>query len=294
MHIASKITLLIGVVMLIGSVIGMVAGIGGLVDAGEDRTYLEDESSGTFTVNENESWVIEVYIIHPVDCESVELTIVDSRGDDVIGYKYECSDDNYYEDDEMYEYAEGERQIFASINHEQSGMEYTLNSNTAVDIYGTYCGDACIESAIGGGFTALGGFVGICCSVPLLILGLILALTLDDNKISSTMQSGQMTTGQVAYQTPVSGQVTYQTPVAGQAPMAQNFNPTPVSQVIQPSAVPVTPITPPLAQQPPVEQVTQPVAVPVTPITPPLTQQPSVGQETQPEKSAWWGEEPQQ
>ena len=59
-------------------------------------------------------------------------------------------------------------------------------------------------------------------------------------------------------------------------------------------AVPVTPITPPLTQQPPVEQVTQPVAVPVTPITPPTTQQPSVGQESQPEKSAWWGEEPQQ
>ena len=114
------------------------------------------------------------------------------------------------------------------------------------------------------------------------------------------MQSGQMTTGQVAYQTPVSGQVMYQTPVSGQAPMTQTFNPTPVSQVIQPSAVPVTPITPPLTQQPPVEQASQPAAVPVTqaapvtPITPPTTQQPSVGQETQPEKSPWWGEEPQQ
>ena len=293
MHIASKITLLIGIVMLIGSGISMGTGVGDLAGAGEDRTYLEDESSGTFTVNENESWDIQVYIIHPVDCESVELTIVDSGGNDVLGDKYGCSYE-YYEDDGLYEYAEGERQIFASINHEQSGMEYTLNSNVKVDIDGTYCGDACIESAIGGGFTALGGFVGICCSVPLLILGLILALTLDDNKISSTMQSGQMTTGQVAYQTPVSGQVSYQTPVTTQVPMAQTFNPNPVSQVIQPSAVPVTPITPPLTQQSPVEQVTQPVAVPVTPITPPTTQQPSVGQETQPEKSAWWGEEPQQ
>ncbi|MEJ6531080.1 MAG: hypothetical protein QNL81_05825 [Euryarchaeota archaeon] len=293
MHIASKITLLIGIVMLIGSGISMGTGVGDLAGAGEERTYIDDESSGTFTINENESWNIQVYILHPVDCESVELTIVDSGGNDVLGDKYGCSYE-YYEDDEMYEYAEGERQIFASISHEQSGMKYTLNSNVEVDIDGTYCDEACIDSALGGVFAAVGGLMGICCSVLVLVLGIILALTLDDNKISSTMQSGQMTTGQVAYQTPVSGQVSYQTPVTTQVPMAQTFNPNPVSQVIQPSAVPVTPITPPLTQQPPVEQVTQPVAVPVTPITPPTTQQPSVGQETQPEKSAWWGEEPQQ
>ena len=262
--------------MLIGSVIGMAAGIGGLVDAGEDRTYLEDESSGTFTVNENESWVIEVYIIHPVDCESVELTIVDSRGGDAIKYNYGCYSDEY-------EYGPGESQLYASMSHETSGMEYTLNSNTAVDISGTYCDDACISSAIEGGLGAVGGFLGICCSVVVLILGIILALTLDD-KPNVALSSGQIP----------GGQVTYQTPVTGQVPMAQNFNPNPVSQVIQPSAFPVTPITPPLTQQPPIEQASQPEAVPVSPITPPTTQQPSVGQETQPEKGAWWGEEPQQ
>ena len=68
-------------------------------------------------------------------------------------------------------YGPGERQIFASISHEQSGMEYTLNSNAAVDISGTYCDDACMESAIGGGFAIAGGFMGICCSVVVLILG---------------------------------------------------------------------------------------------------------------------------
>ena len=239
--------------MFIFSIIGAVAGIGGLVSAGEDRIYLEEQSSGTFTINENESWDITVYIIHPVDCESVELTIVDSRGDDMIEYYYGCS---YYDE---YDYSEGERELFASISHEMSGMEYTLNSNSAVDISGTYCDDACMEEAIGGGFVIAGGFMGICCSVVVLIVGIILALTLDD-KPTVALTSGQIPGGQVTYQTPISGQV----------PMTQTITQPHIGQVIQPAAVPITPITPPPTQQPPVEQVNQP------------------------EQNAWWGEEPQQ
>ena len=255
--------------MLIGSGLSMGTGIGGIVGAGEDRIYLEEQSSGTFTINENESWDITVYIIHPVDCESVELTIVDSRGGDAIEPNYGCS----YEGD--YEYAEGERQLFASISHETSGMEYTLNSNVAVDISGDYCDEACIDSLVGGGLGALGGFLGICCSVVVLIVGIILALTLDD-KPNVALTSGQIP----------GGQVTYQTPVTGQIPMTQTITQPHIGQVIQPAAVPITPITPPLVHQPPVEQATQPAAVPVTPITPPTTQQP--------EQTPWWGDEPQQ
>jgi len=295
MHIASKIILLISAIVFIVSAIGMAAGIGGAIGAVESSTYLNDESSGTFTVNENQSWDITVYLIHPVDCQSVDITIVDSFGTDVIedNWNYGCSDNEMT-------YNDGERELYADIRHDKAGMEYTLNSNVDVEISGSYCDEACIDSAIDGGFAALGGIMGICCSVPLFILGIILAFTLDDNKTSPIMQSGQMTTGQVAYQTPVSGQVMYQTPVSGQAPMTQTFDQTPVGQVIQQSAVPVTPITPPLTQQPPVEQASQPEAVPVTqaapvtPITPPTAQQPSAEQASQPEQTAWWGDEPQQ
>ena len=279
MHIASKIILLIGAIVFIVSAIGMAAGIGGAIGASESRTYLEDESSGTFTVNENESWAIDVYLIHPVDCESVEITIVDSAGSDVINdnWNYGCS---YNE----MTFEPGERELYANLIHEKAGMEYTLNSNVDVDVTGTYCDEECIESAIGGGFTALSGFMGICCSVPILILGIILAFTLNDNKTNTMMQSGQIP----------GGQVTYQTPVTGQVPITQTFNQTPAGQVIQPAAVPITPITPPLTQQPPVEQTPQPAAVPVTPITPPTAQQPSAEQASQPEQTAWWGDEPQQ
>lgn len=243
--------------MFIFSVISAGAGIGGLVSAGDDRIYLEEQSSGTFTINENESWDITVYIIHPVDCESIDLTIVDSRGDDVIEYYYGCY--SVDEEGEAIEYVEGSRQLYASISHEMSGMEYTLSSNVGVDVSGTYCDDACMEQAIGSGFATLGGFMGICCSVLILILGIILALTLDD-KPNVALTSGQIP----------GGQVTYQTPVTGQVPMTQIINQPSVGQVIQPAVVPVAPITPPTAQQPSVEQAVQP------------------------EQTAWWGDEPQQ
>ena len=262
--------------MLIGSGISMGAGIGNLVGAGEDRTYLEEQSSGTFTVNENESWEIDVYIIHPVDCESVDLTIVDSMGSNAIEYEYGC-----YNDD-MMNYTEGDRELFASISHKISGMEYTLSSNVDVDIAGYYCDEACEEEAISSGIAIAGGFGGICCSVLILIIGIIMAFTLDDQKTHTVMQVGQM---------PV-GQATYQAPITGQAPVAQTMYQPPVGQAIQPAAVPVTPITPPLTQQPPVEQAPQPAAVPVTPITPPLTQQPPV--EQQPVQTPFWDEKPPQ
>ena len=293
----------------------MVAGVGGAIDAYESRTYIEEQSSGTFTVNENESWEIQVYIIHPVDCESVDLTIVDSRGDDVIGFDSSC----YYEDyggEEMYE--PGDRQLYADINHEMSGMEYTLSSNVDVEISGSYCDDACIDSAISGGLSALGGFMGICCSIPIIIVGVIFAFTLDDSKTSSTMQVGQMTTGNVAYQTPVSGQAMYQTPVSGQvahqtpvsaqAPMTQTTMDVEVGPIWShddylsrkgewADAIPGWELTghwnttvpgrmsvvgyrkvPENNSSP----VSQPASAPITQITPPLTQQPSVEQTTPP------------
>nr|MCS5533550.1 hypothetical protein [Candidatus Poseidoniaceae archaeon] len=95
-----------------------------------------------------------------------------------------------------------------------------------------------------------GGFGGICCSVLILIVGIIMAFSLDDPKTHTVMQVGQMPVGQVAYQPPITGQ----------PPVAQTMYQPPVGQAIQPAAVPVTPITPPLTQQPPVEQ--QPVQTP--------------------------------
>ena len=243
--------------MFIGSIVSMGLGIGDIIDLGEENIYLDEQSSGTFTVNENESWEIEVYIIHPVDCESVDLQIVDSSGNDVAEI-YDCAWETHSANDDGDVYSDGSREYYATIIHVTPGMEYTLSSNVEVDVAGYYCDEACEEEAISSGIAIAGGFGGICCSVLILIVGIIMAFTLDDSKIYTTMQVGQMPVGQVAYQAPITGQ----------PPVAQTMYQPPVGQAIQPAAVPVTPITPPLTQQPPVEQ--------------------------QPVQEAWWGEKPPQ
>ena len=84
MHIASKVTLILGAIFLVIGGIGLVGGIGSVTDAGaESETYLTTATDGTFTPNVNESWIISVYVIHPADCETLELTIIDTEGNDV-------------------------------------------------------------------------------------------------------------------------------------------------------------------------------------------------------------------
>lgn len=270
-------------------------GIGDLVGAAEEEVYLKGQSSGTFIVEGNESWNIDISIIHPVDCESVELTVVDNLGNDAIRYEYGC-----YEDD-MVTYNEGDSELFASLAHETAGMEYTLNSNVDVEVSGSYCDDACFEAAVGGGLSAAGGILGICCAIPILIVGIVLAFTMDDPKTKTNMVTGHMQAGQIP-----AGQTMYQTPVTGQVPVAQGMPQTmqspQIGQSIQPQSVAMTPIAPPLTQQPQQPQqapVEQAVGAPVTPITPPLTQQPQQPQQPQQQaqssqQDAWWGDQPQQ
>lgn len=240
MHIASKVTLILGAIFLVIGGIGLVGGIGSVTDAGaESETYLTTATDGTFTPNVNESWLISVYVIHPADCETLELTIIDTEGNDVAGECYIWSD---------METQAGQEVHYGDIRHTQ-GMTYTVESNAEVTIRGEYCDEACVEAVIGGIFGAIGGFGAMCCAVSLLVLGLVLALVLDDPPQNVVMPVGQIQPGQVAYQTPVQSQM-------------------PMGQTIQSGyGQPVQQITPPLTQQP---QQAQPAQ-----ITPPISEQPS-------------------
>ena len=248
MHIASKVTILIGVVMFFASAIGIVVGFGNAIDAGENEEYVGQQSSGTFTVDENESWSIEVYVIHPADCDSIELTIFDSNGQDVLSGCNLWSEMNA---------SAGDEERYGSINHMTAGMEYTFESNVKVNIRGNYCDEACTEAVVGGLAASGLGFFGACCAVPLTILGIILAFVLDDPKTNVVMPSGQMTVGQSVYAAPI----------GSQAPASQAVYQPPVGQAYQPAAVPVTPIMPPMNQQQ--TQPAQPAQSPWDNILPP-------------------------
>ena len=249
MHIASKVTLILGAILLVVGGIGLVGGIGSAADAGEDQTYLTKVTSGTFTANVNESWGISVYAIHPADCETIDLSITDSSGNDVLG---EC----YLWDGTSY--AAGEEEYYGDIDHREAGMEYTVQSNVEVTIRGTYCDEACINAAVGGIGAALGGFGALCCAVPLLVLGLILAFVLDDPVQNVMMPAGQMPTGQVGYQAPV----------MGQAPMGQPVQQGYGQQMQQPGMAQGQ-MSPPLTQQLQQPQQAQPAQNPWDDVQPP-------------------------
>jgi hypothetical protein len=259
MHIASKITLILGALIFVGSIAGVVIAGMALSDAGiEKEVYVDRSMSQTFTVQENKSWDVSIYVIHPADCDTLELSIVDSDGDRATSDW--CALDEGQGNEEYY--PDGSEEFYGSLTHVIEGMEYTLESNVEVTIRGEYCDQAC-EEAIGGGLLAgAGGFFGFCCSVPLLVIGVILALVLDDPKQNIVMPTGQMPTGQAIYQAPVQTQV----------PVGQNIQQG-YGQPMQQMGGQQQPITPPLTQQ--AQQPQQPQ------ITPPLTQQAQQPQQPQ-------------
>ena len=259
MHIASKITLILGALIFVGSIAGVAIAGMALTDAGyKEEVYVDRSTSQTFTIQENSSWDVSIYVIHPADCDTLELSIVDSDGDRATSDW--CALDEGQGNEEYY--PDGSEEFYGSLTHVIEGMEYTLESNVEVSIRGDYCDQAC-EEAIGGGLLAgAGGFFGFCCSVPLLVIGVILALVLDDPKQNIVMPTGQMPTGQAIYQAPVQTQV----------PVGQNIQQG-YGQPMQQMGGQQQPITPPLTQQ--AQQPQQPQ------ITPPLTQQAQQPQQPQ-------------
>ena len=253
MHIASKITLILGALIFVGSIAGVVIAGMTLSDADyQQEVYVDRTMSETFTIQENKSWDVSIYVIHPADCDTLELSIVDSDGNDVSNVP--CMLDGGQGDEEFY--PDGSEEFYGTMNHDVEGMQYTLESNVEVSIRGEYCDQAC-EEAIGGGLLAgAGGFFGFCCSVPLLVLGIILALVLDDPQQNIVMPTGQMQSGQAIYQAPVQAQV----------PVGQNIQQG-YGQPMQQMDAQQPQITPPLTQQPQQAQQSQ--------ITPPISEQPA-------------------
>ena len=246
MHIASKITLILGALIFVGSIAGVVIAGMTLTDADyKEEVYVDRSMSQTFTIQENKSWDVSIYVIHPADCDTLELSIVDSNGDQVNSGS--CMLDGGQGNEEFY--PDGSEEFYAFMTHDVEGMQYTLESNVEVTIRGEYCDQAC-QDAIGGGLLAgAGGFFGFCCSVPLLVLGIILALVLDDPKQNIIMPTGQMQPGQAVYQAPVQTQV----------PVGQNIQQG-YGQPMQQMGAQQPQITPPLTQQAQQPQITPPIS----------------------------------
>lgn len=216
MHVLTKITLGVGVVMLIGSIVAMVAGGGSFMgDIVENPTGTEKWTGTSPTTYEGNFEMIGIYYVFVEEGETVDVELV---GGDADSRFIPCEENN---DCEYYEWA-----------------GYTYVGDISVMTEGTWevkftgDGDVMIrEQTIDlGGAMAFGlGFWGLCCSVCVLGLGVIFIFALKDPPQQTAVLMVQP--GQIPGQ-----------PIAGQAGVVQ--------EQAQPG-VPVGAVHPAFVQQPP-------------------------------------------
>ena len=197
MHIMTKITLGVGVVMLIGSIVAMVAGGGSFMgDFVENPTGTEKWTGTSPTTYEGNFEMIGIYYVFVEEGETVDVELV---GGDADSRFIPCEENN---DCEYYEWA-----------------GYTYVGDISVMTEGTWevkftgDGDVMIrEQTIDlGGAVAFGlGFWGLCCSVCVLGLGVIFIFALKDPAQQTAVLMVQP--GQIPGQ-----------PIAGQAGVVQEL-----------------------------------------------------------------------
>ena len=157
MHTAAKVMLILGgVTTVIGIIMFVVGGMGMDFDPMNDNLY--EGKSGSFD-GDGDVW-FGVYT--EASCDSAEVQITDSFGDDMI-FDWECDNDE-----------ELELTYLGGWYAEESDT-YTISSNVniAISDNGEY-----LEEAVGGFFAVIGSFGILACGGCFLLLGGIFALTL--------------------------------------------------------------------------------------------------------------------
>nr|AIE91070.1 hypothetical protein [uncultured marine group II/III euryarchaeote AD1000_105_G07]AIF00923.1 hypothetical protein [uncultured marine group II/III euryarchaeote KM3_13_G01] len=202
MHIVTKITLALGIVLLIGSAVAMVVGGGSFMgDFVENPSGTEKWSGTSPTTYEGEFQMMAIYYVFVEDGSTVDVELVDGDQDSRF---MPCEED----------------QSCNLIN--TAGYTYVGDISVFVDgtwqVAFTGDGDVMIREQtidLGGFLGAIGGFTGICCSFCVLGLGVIFIFTLKSSPKQQLMVVQQDGTIQQ-----VAG-----APTAGAAPAAQGVNP---------------------------------------------------------------------
>ena len=215
MRTAPKVTLIIGAIMLIGSIIAVVAGIGSTDFDGED----------VFTGDAPTTWDAELewkslYSVYVQEGSEVNVEI--ANGDSYNRF-IPCEEDRScqeWNDREGYTY-------IGDISVEDDGnfqIEFSGEGNVVV-----------LETDIGGFLTAGIGMWCGCCSVLVLFVGLIMALVMKDNapaqilvmphgggQVSFAAQPASYTPGQpvvmnqeVSFQPPLQSDQPWEPPQSG-------------------------------------------------------------------------------
>ncbi len=239
MHIMTKITLGVGALMLVGSIIAMVLGGGSFFNDFTENPNGTEKWSGTSpTTYEGDFELMGIYYVFVEDGATVDIELVGGDSDNRFIPCEEKRDCDFY-DWAGYTYV-GDISVMTEGTWE---VAFTGNGDVMIR-----------EQVIDlGGMMAMGfGFWGICCSICVLGLGIIFIFTLKDNKAQQGVMMVQQADGTIQ---PVGGiqQPGVAAPMVGGAVHPAFANQQPASQPVQQQGTQQGQILPPVGggQQPP-------------------------------------------
>ena len=184
MHVAAKVTLGIGVGMLVlGILLGGLGarGVGSASDWSVEEEAVWSGSSGVHEHTDAQDGVLLIFVRDEVRCDefTLNVSVIEGDSDEKVWYTAGwCTEDGRlpvgYEDDPDGWLHMGE------VRGLESGGSYEFVSEDNLVAIPEGVIREIIESVVGGFFGALGGGSCACCGLLIMLLGLILAFTMKE------------------------------------------------------------------------------------------------------------------
>ncbi|MEC7458500.1 MAG: hypothetical protein VX959_02670 [Candidatus Thermoplasmatota archaeon] len=184
MHVAAKVTLGIGVGMLVlGILLGGLGarGVGSATDWSVEEEAVWSGSSGVHEHTDAQDGVLLIFVSDEVRCDefTLNVSVIEGDSDEKVWYTAGwCTEDGRlpigYEDDPDGWMHMGE------VRGLESGGSYEFVSEDNLVAVPEGVIREIIESVVGGFFGALGGGSCACCGLLIMLLGLILAFTMNE------------------------------------------------------------------------------------------------------------------
>ncbi len=184
MHVAAKVTLGIGVGMLVlGILLGGLGarGFGSAAEWSVEEEAVWSGSSGVHEHTDSQDGVLLVFVSDEVRCDefTLNVSVIEGDSDEKVWYTAGwCTEDGRlpvgYEDDPDGWLHMGE------VRGLESGGSYEFVSEDNLVAVPEGVIREIIESVVGGFFGALGGGSCACCGLLIMLLGLILAFTMKE------------------------------------------------------------------------------------------------------------------
>ena len=184
MHVAAKVTLGIGVGMLVlGILLGGLGarGVGSATDWSVEEEAVWSGSSGVHEHTDAQDGVLLIFVSDEVRCDefTLNVSVIEGDSDEKVWYTAGwCTEDGRlpvgHEDDPDGWLHMGE------VRGLESGGSYEFVSEDNLVAVPEGVIREIIESVVGGFFGALGGGSCACCGLLIMLLGLILAFTMKE------------------------------------------------------------------------------------------------------------------